>query len=266
VNGSDRARWQQVMKRVAPLLLLALLAASCDGAASGDAAGSSAASPSASGTAIPDVPSDVNPAVVLQEFPDGGPRNQVHLLNQQDGRFMARASIRLNRVNSDSVKAMNIAIAEARCIDCQTIAVALQVVLYKRGTSDVQPVNFAYALNTECKRCITVARAIQYAIPVDDPNAVPDNVSRLIADMNRELRYFSGIKSLSELDPQAAMQRLDTVVSQYNELTQYVTQLQDAKRSSDAPSPSPSTSAAPSPSATPASSPTASPSPSPTGP
>src|SRR5205814_9051219 len=129
-----------------------------------------------------------------------------------------------------------------------------------------QPVHFAYALNVECKRCITVARAIQDAISVDDPNAVPDDVSRVIADMNRELRYFSGIKSLSELDPQTAMQRLDTVMSQYDGLTQYLTQLQDAKRSSDAPSPSPSASAAPSPSATPVSSPTASPSASPTGP
>jgi hypothetical protein len=207
----------------------------------------------------------------MQEFPAGGPRNQVHLLNQQDGSFLARASIRLSEVGSDAVTSQNTAIAEARCTDCQTLAIALQIVLYKRGASNVQPVNVAIAENVGCTRCITIARAIQYAIPVDDPTAVPSDVRQLVSDMQRELNYFASVHTLAELDPQQAQARLDAVMAQYAELAQFFTQQQDARRTGDdqretplsSPSMSPSPSVVPSPSATVAPSATTSAAPSP---
>ena len=227
--------------------------------ACGDTTDSTQPSPA---SAIPNVPPAINPEAILLEFPSGGsPRNQVHLLNTENGRFKARSSIVLTRVqNADprAVDAVNIALADGRCTDCQTIAVALQVVLYPRGAHDVQPQNIAIAINDHCNRCVTAARAIQYVIPVDDPNAVPDSVTGLVRDMDRELKYFSTIHSLSELDPKTAMDRLNAVVAQYAQLDQYLTQLQDLKQTGDdgnAASPSPSGSASPSGSSSPSGSP-----------
>jgi hypothetical protein len=228
--------------------------------------------PSTGASAIPNVPPAVNPEVILQEFPSGGsPRNQVHLVNTENGRFKARASIVLRRIadaDPRAVDAVNIALADGRCTDCQTIAVALQVVLYPRGAHNVQPQNIAVAINDGCKRCITVARAIQFVVPVDDPNAVPDSVRGLVRDMDRELQYFTTVQSLSQLDPKTAMDRLNAVMAQYAELQQYLTQLQDFKQTGDdgnAASPSPSSSPSPSASASPtdATPPSAAPSPSP---
>ena len=259
-----------------PLLIAALLCGCSVLAADSVTTAPSDVSPSPTATsAPPDVPPDGNPGVIMQEFPAGGPRNQVHLLNQQDGRFLARASVRLSQVGSDTVKSQNIAIAEARCTDCQTIAIALQIVLYKRGASNVQPVNVAIAENVGCTRCITIARAIQYAIPVDDPNAVPSDVRQLVSDMQRELNYFASVHTLAELDPQQAQARLDAVMAQYAELAQFFTQQQDARRTGDdqretplasptaSPTTSPSPSVVPSPSATVAPSATTSAAPSP---
>jgi len=202
----------------------------------------------------------------------------VRLVNNDNGRFKARASIVLRRIENTDQRAVgpvNIALAEGRCTDCQTIAVALQVVLYQRGASTVTPQNIAIAANIGCTRCITVARAMQFVVPVDDPNAVPDSVRALVRDMDRELRYFSTVHSLSELDPDVAMQRLNTVLQQYQDLVQYITQLQDVRRTGDdggdrSASPSPSAplspSTTPTPSGTGSTSPTATstPTPSPT--
>jgi len=259
-------RWRALLLAVWFAAAAAMVA--CDDASSG---GDPAASPSGASEGAaptPTVPPGFNAEAILQEFPQGGgPKNQVRLINNSDGRFMARASIVLRRLEDGdpTIDPQNIAVAEGRCRDCQTIAVALQVVLYQRGSRNVQPQNIALALNAGCTRCVTVARAIQYVIPVDDPRAVPDEVVRLVKDMDHELQYFSRIHSISELDPDAAVARLNQVMAQYADLDAYLTQLMDVKRTGDDPSASPSASpASPSPSSAPASSsPAQSPSPAP---
>jgi hypothetical protein len=252
--------WQTVLLGCAAAAAAVL--AACDDVSTGDAPSGSPDAPSAAPT--PTVPPDFDADTILSEFPKGGsPKNQVHLFNKQDGRFMARASIVLRRLEDGdgSVDAVNIAVAESRCTDCQTIAVALQVVLYQRGAKAVQPQNIALALNAGCTRCVTIARAIQYVVPVDDPQAVPDSVRRLVKDMDKELRYFSTVHSLSELDPDKAVARLNTVMAQYAELHEYLTQAMDTKRSDEAPSASPSPSGSTSPTPSGPASPTGSASP-----
>ena len=218
-------------------------------------------------TVPPDVPVVLTPGLVLQEFPTGGPRNQVFLRNNKDESFMARSAIALNHSNTPNVQPMNVAIAEGRCTDCVTMAIALQVFLYKRGAPSVTPQNIALAMNVECTRCVTIARAIQYVIPVDDPNAVPDEVRALMREMETELRYFATVKTVGELDPDEANARLTRFTEQNTQLRQYLFDLMD--RESDAspraasPSPASPSPASPSPTGAPASSsPTVAPSPS----
>jgi hypothetical protein len=216
-------------------------------------------------TPIPDMPSDSDPGVILREFPPGGPVNQVRLVNKKDGSFVSRSAISLHRSNTPNVQPKNIAVAEGQCTDCATLAIAVQVFLYQRGAPFIQPQNIALAVNNACTRCITVAHAFQYVYPVDDVSGpVPDEISDLMRDMERELRYFATVKTVAELDPYEASARLTTFARQNAQLIQYLSELKDQK-SDAAPRAVPSESPSPSPSAAgtePPASPTSEPAPS----
>jgi len=230
-----------------------------------DAAPAATQAPAAA-SPTPDVPADFDPGVILQEFPAGGPRNQVRLLNKKDGSFLARSAISLYHSNTPNVQPQNIALAEGQCTNCVTMAIALQVFIYKRGAPSVQPMNVAIAANNNCTHCATIARAMQYIIPVDDPNSVPDDVKGLLKDMEAELRYFAQLKMVSDLDVEEANARLTAFTKQYTQLQQYLVDLMDKKSDAapnSAPSASPSESASPTPTVSPPSSEGPSPSPSP---
>lgn len=124
------------------------------------------------------------------------------------------ASVELRIVPGPSVAPANFAAAYASCSDCQTVAVALQIALYQKNASTVAPENVAIALNIECTRCWTVAHAIQFAVPVDDPNNPPENVRRLMREMERELRDIS-TKDFSIPEADA---RINAVLGQFREL------------------------------------------------
>jgi putative peptide zinc metalloprotease protein len=252
--------------------ILFVAALACD--APPPAATGGTASPTTAGATATPAPS-FDAGVILEEFPEGAPRNEVRLQNKQDNRFMARASIRMFRIKGDDIGPMNLALAQATCTDCQTIAVAVQVVFYQRGATNVHPQNIAIASNVGCTRCVTIARAIQYAIPVDDlKEDVPDEVKRLVKDLDKEARYFASIKSIDQLNSAEANRRLQQILDQYADLqqdlrdamTQRARDNEEEGQNGDTASPSPGGAApAASPaSATPTASPSGSPSPSPT--
>ena len=252
----------------AALLFVAALACDASAPSSGDGASPSPAAAGATTTPKP----DFDAGVILEEFPNGAPRNEVRLQNGQDQRFMARASVKMHRVHGDDVGPYNLALAQAGCTDCQTIAVAVQIVFYQRGASNVHPQNIAIASNVGCTRCVTVARAIQYVIPVDDLQAdVPDEIKSLVKDIDKELRYFSTIKSINDLSSDEAAARLQRILDQYADLRQYLNDVMtkrtqnneaDPQQSPDV-SPSPTPAAAPTGSTEPSASPSSSPSPTP---
>lgn len=145
----------------------------------------------------------------------GGPNNIVRLRNRQDGRFRIRGNIDLNRIHGSRVTPRNVASAVATCTDCQTVAIALQLNLYQRTAAWVAPENLAVALNIECTRCTTVAVAIQYVLPVDDPNDTPEDVDKLIREMDRELRDIHSDKGISLTEAET---RINTVIARFVEL------------------------------------------------
>ena len=232
-------------------------------AACGDAGGS--ATPSASVSPTPTA-SITTETIIDEVLDDANKKNVVQLVNTENGRFLSGARIRLDKIGSDQVDPLNQASAESRCTDCQTIAVALQVVIYKRGANSVTPQNVATALNANCTRCVTVALAYQYVIPVDDYKEVPPRVRELTKEMERELQYFEKVRTVSEIDANQAEARLISVIDKFSELKQYLRALRDVKRSDASASPSPSASPS-APSAAPASAAptTAAPSASPSG-
>ena len=203
----------------AAVLFVAALA--CDETSPPAGSGTAPSPTAAAATTTPKPEFDAG--VILEEFPEGAPRNEVRLQNPQDNRFMARASVKMFRLHGDDIGPYNLALAQAGCTDCQTIAVAVQVVFYQRGATNVHPQNIAIASNVGCTRCVTIARAIQYVIPVDDlKQDVPDQVKRLVKDLDKEARYFASMKSVDELSSDAANNRLQRILDQYADLQQYL--------------------------------------------
>jgi hypothetical protein len=150
------------------------------------------------------------------EFRTGNGRNEVILHNCTDNRLRVRAAIQLNTIPGHVVTPLNEAYAEGSCMHCQTLAVALQIDLYSaERATDVEPQNFAVAINTRCTGCVTVARAIQYAQGVDDPDDVSEDISDTVNALDNEL---TAIQSDPSLTLPEAESRLNSVIARFNAL------------------------------------------------
>jgi len=193
-----------------------------------DVATTSSPSPSASSSASPSasVSPATSPAAVSTTSPSvspttsinlngGGAKNVVQDLNQVDGRLTVRGGVQLNRVPGPSVAPVNSALAVGSCTKCQTFAVALQIDVYSRTANQVTPQNSAVAVNSGCDGCYTVARAIQYVLPVDDPTQVPPDVQALITQMRTTLDTIQADPNISLPDAEA---RINAVTAQFQEL------------------------------------------------
>jgi hypothetical protein len=184
-----------------------------------------------------------------------GSKQVVKLNNRVDGRLRVKGDIELNILRGDRVTPLNLAQARAECVGCSTFAVALQLDIYKRGADVVAPVNRSIALNEQCLRCITVARAIQYVIPVDDPEQIPERVDGLIRELDRELQDIQ--RDSNGISAREANRRLQVVIDQFNDIggelrTATVEQLAESgSNDSDAPAAPQSKAASPTPTATP---------------
>jgi putative peptide zinc metalloprotease protein len=181
-------------------------------------------------------------------FWDGG-NNVVQIQNYQDGRMRVRGRTRLVHAHGESVAPVNAAYALASCTDCQTFAVALEIVLVSPNTTDARPENHAIARNVDCTRCATVARALQYVVTVDDPEQVPDNIQRLLGSMEREIEAVGRERNI---DANTANARINAVIAQFQELGSGLTDQQDQTDEPDSPGTTPAAAPAASPAASPA--------------
>lgn len=203
------------------------------GAASASPA-AAAATPAPAASASTPAPGDDNASGVSDDETTsgyegghgGGGSNVVQVINRKDDRLRVRGSIQINHIPGEDVSPLNEAVAYSECDGCQTIAVALQIDLVSRDATNVTPQNYAYAINYQCTSCTTVARALQYVIPVDDPNQVPDEVRELQRRMDAELRQAAH-DPRETLDQAEA--RVDTVVSQFQDLANSLYDQRDAQ-------------------------------------
>jgi hypothetical protein len=233
--------------------------------ACGDTSGTSGSAATGTPTANPSATETTSDSVANEESNDGFKKNIVQVVNKHPNKLRIKANIQLNRINGNEVRPVNAAIAVGQdCTGCQTIAVALQLDLYAKGSANVvSPENYAIALNVHCTSCVTVAHAVQYALGVDDPKQDVQDVRQLIDQMNKELNTISSDK---DINADQAETRVRAVISQFNSLASSLRE--DVQRTvvTDSPSPSPSASASSSvsPSAGPSGSAPATEAPSPT--
>ena len=202
--------------------------------------------------------------------PAGAADNVAVTINTKDGFSVWSFAFKVTRVMQDVVDDSNAAAAVSSCTDCQSIAVALQVVLIMGEASVITPTNLALALNVNCTACETLASAYQWVFTTGGPVRFTAEGNRQLAEIRRAfLELLRNAENLTLAELQAEIAKLS---EQLAEVVQ--TELLPAgpgdepttqPTSEPAPSPEPSptsTSSQPEPSPSPSESPSPSPSPS----
>jgi putative peptide zinc metalloprotease protein len=130
-------------------------------------------------------------------------------INTKDDSSIFKLAFSLKQVSGDVVDQTNAAVAYASCSNCQTVAIAIQVVLVmSENPTSVVPENIALAINQNCSVCTTMAMAYQFVFGADDP-------VRLTAEGRRELARIR--HALQELGKQEGLSP-DEIIAQTNDL------------------------------------------------
>ena len=133
-----------------------------------------------------------------------GGDNSAEAINEKDGSSVFDFAFSIRRVAGDVVDEQNSAVAYGSCVECQTVAIALQIVLVEGVPDSVTPTNVAIALNEECQACTTVALAYQFVVGRGGPVRFTKEGRRRLAEIRREFERLgrSGL-SAEELTARA---------------------------------------------------------------
>lgn len=124
------------------------------------------------------------------------------VVNTKDGTSVFKLAFQVRHVMGDVVDETNAAVAAASCESCQTVAVAIQVVLVMGDPEVVAPTNLALALSEGCTACETLASAVQYVLGTGGPVHFSAAGNQALAQLRQELRdLLSAGLSIDELAP-----------------------------------------------------------------
>lgn len=130
-------------------------------------------------------------------------------INTKDGTSVFDLTFKIRRVAGDVVDSTNAAVAVASCEECQTVAIAIQVVLVTGDPSVVSPENLALALNVDCTLCETLASAYQIVLGTGGPVRFTTEGRERIKDIRKRLTELSK-SDASITEVQAAVDALVT--------------------------------------------------------
>lgn len=109
-------------------------------------------------------------------------------INTKDGFDVFRLAFQVRRATQDVVDTGNGAVAYASCTDCQTVAIAIQVVLVSGyDSSVVAPENLAIAINESCVLCDTLASAYQFVLTAEGNLHFTAEGNRRLAEIRQAL-------------------------------------------------------------------------------
>jgi putative peptide zinc metalloprotease protein len=142
--------------------------------------------------------------------------NTAIAVNTKDDSSLFKLAFSIKQVSGEVVDNTNAAVAYGNCQSCETVAIAIQVlILQAENPNVVTPTNIAIALNEQCPSCTTVALAYQIVIGRGEPLVLTAEGRREIARIRRELRRLrrAGLGPL-ELEAQvdALVERLKQVL------------------------------------------------------
>lgn len=137
-------------------------------------------------------------------------------VNTRDGADVFRLAFAIRRVMSETADTDNAAVAAASCTDCQTIALAFQVVLLFENPDELTTDNLALAINVGCSLCDTLASAYQLVLTTGGPVHFSAEGNQRIQEIRRQLLELrdSGLTSFE------IQERVDAL---YEELKHVVT-------------------------------------------
>lgn len=133
--------------------------------------------------------------------------NVVFAGNDTDGAAVVEARVDFRKADNGVVDQENRAYASASCTDCQTLAVAFQIVLITEDPHTFTPENEAFALNVECDECVTWASAKQVLVVSEGPAILTGaGHARLNALERRLWALEADLPGLSLLELQAEVE------------------------------------------------------------
>jgi putative peptide zinc metalloprotease protein len=108
-------------------------------------------------------------------------------VNTRDDSTVFRLMFNIVRAAGGTVDTSNAAVAASSCTSCETVAIAIQVVLATGSPTVVIPENLAIALNIDCNLCQTLADAYQYVYTTGGQVHFTAEGNQQIADIRRQL-------------------------------------------------------------------------------
>ena len=136
----------------------------------------------------------------------GGQDNTAVAINTEDGASVFRLAFSIRRVANGVIDETNSAYALASCTECQTVALAFQVVLALGDVDVAVPENRAVAFNDECADCVTYASATQIVLGFDQ-------LARFTAEGRQRLVALQQtLRSLEEQAPAMTVTELNAAV------------------------------------------------------
>ena len=144
--------------------------------------------------------------------PDGAHAqdNAAIAINTKDGSSIFRLAFSIKKVAGDVVDNTNAAVAYASCQNCQTVAIAIQIVFVTGDADVVTPTNLAIALNQDCSFCETLASAYQFVLGSDvSVHFSPEGRARIV-EIQRALRELAK----SDLSIEEIQARIDELMQQ----------------------------------------------------
>jgi len=114
--------------------------------------------------------------------------NTAIAINTKDGTDIFKLAFKIVRVNQDIVDQSNAAAAFNSCEECQSIAIAFQIILIFSDPDVVTPQNLALAINLECDACVAFASAYQWVLTTGGPVHFTAEGSKRLAELRKRLR------------------------------------------------------------------------------
>jgi putative peptide zinc metalloprotease protein len=116
--------------------------------------------------------------------------NSAVAVNTEDGTSIFELAFDIHEVTGEVVDSTNAAVAYASCEDCQSIAIAFQIVLVFSDPEVVTPENVAIAVNYECTSCISFASAFQWVIGTGGPVEFTEEGKKRLKEIKRRLKWL----------------------------------------------------------------------------
>ena len=116
-----------------------------------------------------------------------GGDNTAIAINTKDGASIFRLAFSIRHVMGDVVDTTNAAAAFSSCTDCQSVAIAIEIVLIEDNASTITPENIAFAYNYECTLCVSVAEAYQFLLTTGGQVHFTADGNQELAQIRREL-------------------------------------------------------------------------------